>query len=255
MAKVKYREGDWFAVPLRDGGYGVGLIARANPAGVLVGYFFGPRRERIPSLDELRDMKAADADLVGRFGHLGITQGKWSMVGRHLNWNRSDWPMPVFVRVEELSGRAFNVFYADEDPNRILREEPIQVGSGGEPKDGLMGAGFVEKVLNTALGGNSGSSPADHVAGGAMRVWHHLYFPNRRAAEGIAARLRNKGYLADVREAAPKWLLVAEHEVRDDDAALESAARELERQAATASGEYDGWERAPQPKRPRLRLN
>ena len=41
MPKASYREGDWFAVPLRDGGYAAGLIARANPKGVLLGYFFG----------------------------------------------------------------------------------------------------------------------------------------------------------------------------------------------------------------------
>ena len=29
-ARVRYSEGDWFAVPLRDGGFAVGLIARAN---------------------------------------------------------------------------------------------------------------------------------------------------------------------------------------------------------------------------------
>lgn len=39
MAKINDREGDWFAVPLRKGGYAVGLIAHANPDGVLLGYF------------------------------------------------------------------------------------------------------------------------------------------------------------------------------------------------------------------------
>ena len=40
MATVRYREGDWFAVPLRDGGFGVGVIARANPKAALLGYFW-----------------------------------------------------------------------------------------------------------------------------------------------------------------------------------------------------------------------
>jgi hypothetical protein len=37
-------EGDLFAVPLRDGGYGIGVVARVGRRGVLVGYFFGRRR-------------------------------------------------------------------------------------------------------------------------------------------------------------------------------------------------------------------
>jgi hypothetical protein len=50
MAKVRYRKGDWSAVPLRDAGYGIGLLARANPESLLLGYFFGPKRDDVPSL-------------------------------------------------------------------------------------------------------------------------------------------------------------------------------------------------------------
>jgi hypothetical protein len=34
-----------------------------------------------------------------------------------------DWPTPVFVRYEELIGRSFHVFYDDDDPSRVLRED------------------------------------------------------------------------------------------------------------------------------------
>jgi hypothetical protein len=47
--KINYREGDWFAVPLRDGGYAVGLVARMDNRGGVLGYFFGPRRDDVPS--------------------------------------------------------------------------------------------------------------------------------------------------------------------------------------------------------------
>ncbi len=30
MAKQKYEEGDWFAVPLRNGGYALGVVARLD---------------------------------------------------------------------------------------------------------------------------------------------------------------------------------------------------------------------------------
>jgi hypothetical protein len=48
--------------------------------------------------------------------------------------------MPVLVRHEELAGRSFRVFYDDDDPNRVLREEQVAPGEVEQgPKDGLMG--------------------------------------------------------------------------------------------------------------------
>jgi hypothetical protein len=153
MAKINYREGDWFAVPLREGGYAVGLIARANADGVLLGYFFDPRREAVPSLSDVEVLTPDDAIRVGKFGHLGLKQGKWPILGRLQDWDRQAWPTPAFIRYEELSGRSFKVFYDDDDPNRLVREEEIRPGVDEQgPKDGLMGAGFVEKVLTTATG-------------------------------------------------------------------------------------------------------
>jgi hypothetical protein len=152
MARVKYREGDWFAVPLRDGGYGVGLVARANPGGVLLGYFFGPLRPEVPGLEDVACLRPDDAVLIERFGHLGIVQGRWPLLGRLDRWDRREWPTPVFVRYEELTGRSFQVFYDDDDPNRVLREEQVAPGEAEQaPKDGLMGAGFAEGALTRLL--------------------------------------------------------------------------------------------------------
>jgi hypothetical protein len=77
MPETTYREGDWFAVPLRAGGFAAVIVARAMPGreGVLLGYFFGPRRDRVPTLDELSALSASDAVLVERFGDLGILDG------------------------------------------------------------------------------------------------------------------------------------------------------------------------------------
>jgi len=152
MAKVTYREGDWFAVPLRDGGFAVGLIARANPGGVLLGYFFGPLRSEVPKLPDLAVLRPSDAVLIRKFGHLGIVGGKWPLVGRLDGWDRRDWPTPVFVRYEELTGRSFRVFYDDDDPNKVLHEEQVAPGEGEHaPKDGLMGARFAEVTLTRLL--------------------------------------------------------------------------------------------------------
>lgn len=150
----KYEEGDWFAVPLRTDGFALGLLARSNPNGALLGYFFGPRRIGVPTLDAIVGLAAVDAILVGTFGHLGLKQGKWAVVGRAEPWARDAWPMPVFVRYEELTGRTFHVFYDPDDPARLVREEQVSPGLAEHgPTDGLMGAGFVELRLTRLLDG------------------------------------------------------------------------------------------------------
>ena len=122
MTGVEYREGTWFAVPLRDGGFGVGVVARANAGGVLMGYFFGPRRAAVPELTDVAGLKPEDSVLAAMFGHLGLKGGDWPVLGRLEGWDRREWPMPVFVRYEELTGRSFKVFYNDDEPNKVIRE-------------------------------------------------------------------------------------------------------------------------------------
>lgn len=148
----KCREGDWFAVPLREGGYAVGVVARANPKGVLLGYFFGPRRSETPELEDVANLKPADAVLVRKFGDLGLIQGRWPILGQLDGWDRTRWPMPVFVRYEELMDRYFHVFYDADDPNKVIREEQVESAANEHgAKDGLMGSGYTEIVLTERL--------------------------------------------------------------------------------------------------------
>ena len=128
------------------------MIARANPRGALLGYFFGPARAEAPKLDDVASLKPADALLVRKFGHLGLVGGMWPILGRTDSWSRQEWPTPVFVRYEELTGRSFHVHYDDDDPLRVLREVQVPPGQAEQgPKDGLMGAGFTELVLTKLL--------------------------------------------------------------------------------------------------------
>lgn len=152
MPRINPHEGDWFAVPLLDGGWGVGVVSRASRKGVLFGYFFGPRRNEIPTLADVRSFDASEAVLVSKFGYLGLRDGDWPILGRLTDWDRRAWPMPPLIRYEELTGRTFKVVYDDSDPNKLLREEPVAPGVQEQgPKDGLMGAGFAQKVLTKLL--------------------------------------------------------------------------------------------------------
>jgi Immunity protein 26 len=150
--RVRYGEGDWFAVPLRDGGFGVGILARANRKGVLLGYFFGPRRGQIPELPDVTPLRASDAVLVAKFGHLGIRDGRWPLLGVLDGWNREDWPMPIFGRYEELSERNFQVFYEDDDPNVLLKEKEVSAAEISRlPENGLYGDVALAITLNQLI--------------------------------------------------------------------------------------------------------
>jgi hypothetical protein len=85
---IEYGEGDLFAVPLEQGGFGLCLVARrrAEAEGCTLGYFFGPRIKQPPSLENLPALEPQNAYLVGWFGDLGIIDGTWTPVGRLPGW-------------------------------------------------------------------------------------------------------------------------------------------------------------------------
>jgi hypothetical protein len=74
-------------------------------------------------------------------------------LGHADGWDRCAWPTPAFGRFEELTGRALKVIYDDANANRVIREEQIDPSElTGMPKDGLSGAGAVERILTRLLG-------------------------------------------------------------------------------------------------------
>jgi hypothetical protein len=152
--RIKYSEGDVFAVPLdHPGGYGLGVIARAKGNGPALGYFFGPRRHEVPDLADVADLAVVDNVLVAKFGDLGLNRGRWPIIGALPDWRREAWPMPAFGRDELLSDRLWRVEYADDDPNSRPREFAITRGEFEQlPKDGLAGYGFIEERLTGLLG-------------------------------------------------------------------------------------------------------
>ena len=152
MKKRPYREGDLFALPLRDRGYAVGLVARSGPRrGVLFGYFFASRYSDVPTLSELPAFSPKDAILRCRFGDLGLIEGTWLVLGQIPGWERITWKMPPFVQHEPFTGRKIQIIYSDTDPNAVVSETRLDPDADIEPKDGMAGAGFVELRLTKLL--------------------------------------------------------------------------------------------------------
>lgn len=151
--KKNYTQGSVFAVPLRDGGFGLGVVARSSRGGITLGYFFGPRRDELPGSDVATLLNPADVLLIRLFGDLGLLRGEWPVLGRIPDWKSEDWPVPFFVRVN----------YADPRQSRLVEYDPVNLGvvakahSIGDDRlddyfeDGMSGYGALEVQLTNLL--------------------------------------------------------------------------------------------------------
>jgi hypothetical protein len=153
MKRRRYEVGDWFAVPLGTCGYAIVVVAKKSwIRGVLLGYFFGPRRAAVPDLSCTRDLRAENAVLVHRFGHLGIQDRTWTPLPGEKQLLHLVWPMPNFVSHDPLTGRWRRRSYAAEDPGDYVREEIIDAETASKlPEVGLAGSGYIEAVLDRLL--------------------------------------------------------------------------------------------------------
>jgi hypothetical protein len=151
-SKLSYESGTWFAVPLPSGGYGLGLVARANGKGEAFGYFFGPRRSAIPSLDETSKLQPENAVLMRLFGDLGLIRGEWPIVGIDSGWQRDRWPMPGLLHRDDATGKTWLRHYDEERLGLFVHEEPCDPAlAKSVPMDGLSGQGALEARLDRLL--------------------------------------------------------------------------------------------------------
>ena len=153
MTKLPYREGDLFALPLRDSGFGIGLVARSAPRGrILFGFVFRPRYAQIPTIAQVRRCSRRDAIISCRFGDLHLIDGTWHVLGAMPSWDRLEWTLPSFVRSEEpLAKRKWEVVYDDSDPSKLVQEGQLDDAATCEPANGPSGAGAVQTVLTKRL--------------------------------------------------------------------------------------------------------
>ncbi|WP_035060102.1 immunity 26/phosphotriesterase HocA family protein [Andreprevotia chitinilytica] len=155
--KMRIIEGLWFAVPLRDSGYAIGVISRVSPGrGVKTGfgYFFGQRYKDVPSLSDIKGITPQDSIAMKMFSGLGFKNGTWLIIGVDDMWVRENWPMPAFARQDAVSGAFQKIRYDDHDPRKTLYESPCSRDEALKlPRDGLSGYGAVELVLTALING------------------------------------------------------------------------------------------------------
>jgi hypothetical protein len=150
QSSLPYREGSWFAVPLRSGGYGVGVIARLAPP-ILLAYLFGQRHNAVPGLHDVEGLQPVKAARKLRVGDLGLANGEWPIIGVSERWQRDNWPMPSFIRRDDLSKHVWRVTYDDTDPGEPVREESCEFDTTGLENDALYGYGAVELLMTKLI--------------------------------------------------------------------------------------------------------
>jgi len=157
---INYSLGTVFCVPLNNGEYARGIVARMDGQGMIFGYFWGPRLKTIPGELDESDLKIDTAILAGIFSGMGLSLEEWPQLGSVKSFRREDWPMPILINTEDDSDRVELVEY-DED---TLEEKTSNLSTRNEvdieayPEDGLMGSGYVENMLTQIL--DSAAPPA-----------------------------------------------------------------------------------------------
>jgi len=149
MKRKPYREGDWFVVPVCSA-YVIGRIARVGRrGGILLGYFFEPLRDALPSEEELTKLSASDAFNIEMFGDLGLVEDGWPIIRNQGSWNRDEWPMPSFGRLDSFrANRGYSVQYDENDLSQGIATIPITVELALRlPSDGLAGHLYLQSVL------------------------------------------------------------------------------------------------------------
>jgi hypothetical protein len=149
--RVNYREGTWFLVPLAAGEFAVGVVARMDGRGCVLGYFFEFRDAATASVAEFYQLTRDKSILVALFGDLGLVTGEWTIVGVAQTWDRNAWPIPAFVYFDPVNGKPRKRIYTEE--LQLPREEPCHLVEANRlPKDGLYGSGAIEIVLGRLIG-------------------------------------------------------------------------------------------------------
>jgi hypothetical protein len=150
--KLPFKEGTWFAMPLRQGGNALGRVARLSPKGeIILAYYFGPKWEIVPTLDDIDQFTPRSAIKIVMVGALGMIDGSWAIVGDSPTWERDKWPIPPFVRRDEISKLAWRVIYSDDNPNQVISEQRIPYDNAEYETDGLYAAGAAEILLTQIL--------------------------------------------------------------------------------------------------------
>lgn len=138
MRRRPYVEGDWFAIPIDEGCFAAGRIARVHATGRIVfAYLFGPFVQQ-PTLTDLEALSAEAAVMIGMVGDRGLMLGEWPVLGSGA-WVRDAWPLMPFRNVDPITGKVRRVEYADSDLTMPVVWQVSEDEMTSAPQDTLYG--------------------------------------------------------------------------------------------------------------------
>jgi hypothetical protein len=230
--------GDWYAVPLRRGlGYGLALVARANPTGsFLIGYFFGPVHRAVPTFDDTAHCRPEDAVLVALFG---MGDADWPHLGRDPAWRPE--PRETTADIEAAAQRLPQAGYFGPGAVEIVltqRLAPLETAQAEEPA-----AADSRPVQEDGCPRTDQSTPTKHVT-------YFAQFTAEKHARRVVPVLHDMGFEVQVIQSEDPdmgeayWSLLAHHVLPShDEGALARLSLVVERIVHAAGGSFDGHER------------
>lgn len=120
-----YEEGDVYAVPLQKGGWAICVVARSkdrNMDGFVLGYFFGPKRDAIPAIDDITGLSPKKALIVVRCNADKIINGDWPFIGKLDKIDKAEWPYPDMFIIRGEFGTPSDDIGMVLEPSKLVME-------------------------------------------------------------------------------------------------------------------------------------
>lgn len=150
MSKKKriISEGDLFTVPLENGKYAIGLVAALAKNTFLAYYFNDVLDSNL--ISNFRHLDNRQVALIQMVSILGLTSGKWQIIGKSDSFNSSDWPIPRFKQHSILLNCYFGINY-NSYLEEIKRETIDEHTASNLYPSGLAGYVYAENILSKIL--------------------------------------------------------------------------------------------------------
>jgi hypothetical protein len=159
LQTLKFHVGDWCGIPMPENRWVTGRIVHHQDA-LIVGYFFGPRRDELPAVEDLKDLSPARADEIRIVSDLGLQNGDWPVLGGHDDFKSSTWIVPAFGKRDWVENRYWRIVYSGGNVLASPDMEPISFQEYLElPQVGLVGHRYIGWFLHWTLPWADGPRP------------------------------------------------------------------------------------------------
>lgn len=155
--KVAYvREGQWFAVPVYDGQYALGLVIRVSSIGIgMISTFFDVISDDPEGLMALLPLDQKTRMFSRKHGHLGFKLKTWVPLNMNPEFCRDRYPLPLYRQYgrDDVFRQAVLIVHPETLQPMTITE---YYGTDYDKMTayGAAGHGFIEQVLERWLSPN-----------------------------------------------------------------------------------------------------